>query len=326
MSVGRKKQRNKTMKYIFGPVPSRRLGNSLGIDIIPPKTCSLDCVYCECGKTSFFLNKPTYFFNPKDILAELDEVLRKLEDFPIDYITFSGAGEPTLNKSIGYLISKIKEKYSYPVCVITNSTMLIYDEIKNALLKSDAIMPSLNTIYQETFEKLNRPTKGIYIKNIIESLIDFSSIYEGKFLLEIFLLKGYNDNLKEIEGLKSILPKIKYTEVHLNTLVRPGTLKNIKGLTEEELREVKKLLSLPNVKTVGHYNPEKFKKLTEKYIYSLLKETLQKRPCSMEDLVKLTEENPATIEKYIYLIEKKENFILKEEAVNGKLFFFLQRR
>jgi wyosine [tRNA(Phe)-imidazoG37] synthetase (radical SAM superfamily) len=225
------------MKYIFGPVPSRRLGFSLGVDIIPIKTCTLDCIYCQVGKTTCKTIERKEYVSPEKVLAELKEVLRTGKK--IDYITLSGNGEPTLNSKIGEIIRGINGISSLPVAVITNGTLLSDINVREELLPADLVMPSLDAATQETFEKIDRPHQSLKIEDIVEGMAEFRKIYKGKFWLEIMLVKGINDNQDELNALKKVIGKINPDKVQLNTPIRPTCEKGVEILTQERLLQIK---------------------------------------------------------------------------------------
>lgn len=225
------------MKYIFGPVPSRRLGLSLGVDIIPIKTCTLDCIYCQVGKTTCKTIERKEYVSPEKVLAELKEVLQIGKK--IDYITLSGNGEPTLNSKLGEIIKGIKKLTALPVAVITNGTLLTDKNVREELLSADLVMPSLDAATQEIFEKIDRPHPLLKIENVIEGLMEFKKIYSGKFWLEIMLVKGINDNQNELNALKKAVKKIEPDRIQLNTPVRPTCEKELQILSAKELLAIK---------------------------------------------------------------------------------------
>lgn len=224
-------------KYLFGPVPSRRLGMSLGIDLIPKKVCSLDCVYCEVGKTTKLTTDRLEY-------VKYDKVIDELKDFmsnnpKIDYITFSGSGEPTLNSRIGDVLNFIKKNYpEVKTAVLTNGTLLSDKNLIKELLKADVILPSLDAARQETFAKINRPAPGLSLQDYIQGIIDLRKEYTGKIWLEVLFLKGYNDSDDDLKKLKEAIVKIKPDSVQLNTLDRPGTVEGLVPLTKDELQHI----------------------------------------------------------------------------------------
>ena len=244
-------------KYLFGPVPSRRLGMSLGVDLIPKKICSLDCVYCEVGKTTkLTLDRKEYIKSDK-IRKELKHYFKNNPD--PDYITFSGSGEPTLNSGLGDILQFIKQnKPEVPVAVLTNGTLLFDAKVRESLINSDVVLPSLDAATQDVFEKINCPANGLSIDKYIQGIIDFRNDFKGKIWLEVFILPGYNDNDDELMKLKKAILKIKPDSVQLNTLDRPGNVTNLRSATRNELQRVKDFWEINNVEIISA-SPERKK-------------------------------------------------------------------
>jgi wyosine [tRNA(Phe)-imidazoG37] synthetase (radical SAM superfamily) len=225
------------MKYLFGPVLSRRMGISLGIDLLPFKTCSFDCIYCECGCTTTLTTDRDEFFPTNDIIDELDAYLAIQPQ--LDYITFAGSGEPTLHTGIGRIISFLKEKYSqYKVAVLTNGTLLGNELVQKELLPADLVVPSLDGATEASFTAICRPAVGVTFEKTIEGISSFRAVYHGRLMLEFFVVPGINDMPEEIAALKIAAFKIKPDEIQLNTLSRPGCEKNIEVPTESRLAEI----------------------------------------------------------------------------------------
>jgi wyosine [tRNA(Phe)-imidazoG37] synthetase (radical SAM superfamily) len=228
------------MKYIYGPVPSRRLGFSLGVDIVPYKTCTINCIYCQIGKTTLKTLKRRSYAQKADILKEVQEVLGRKQK--IDYITFSGSGEPTLNSDIGGFIREVKSLTSLPVAVLTNGTLLFMDDVQKDLLNADVVIPSLDAASSQAFRRVNRPHHQLNIETIIDGLKKFRKRYKGRMWLEIMLVKDYNDSAEELSLIRDAVSKIQPDRVHLNTVVRPPSELFAKPLSREEMAAVKKIL------------------------------------------------------------------------------------
>ncbi|MGC9356194.1 MAG: radical SAM protein, partial [Mariniphaga sp.] len=208
---------DKTYKYLFGPVPSRRLGMSLGVDLVPRKVCSLNCVYCEVGETTKLTTQRMNYIPATKITSELDHYFSN-NPLP-DYITFSGYGEPTLNAGIGEIIRYLKEKHpAIPVAVLTNGTLFSEARVRKELLMADLVLPSLDAATQACFEKINVPAQGLTIRDYINGLADFKKEFSGIIWLEVFILPGYNDSETELIALKKAIQKIGPDRIQLNTL------------------------------------------------------------------------------------------------------------
>ena len=203
-------------------VNSRRLGRSLGIDLVKHKICSLDCVYCEAGATTdLTLDRKPY--------CDIDEVMRELSAFMnkkpvIDFITFSGLGEPTLNSQIGEVIKFIKKKwFDHKLCLITNSTLLSDEKLQEDLLPCDLILPSLDAVSEEVFQIINRPHPNLKANDVVAGLVSFRQIFKNQMWMEIFVIEGVNDTDEEITKLKEACFIIKPDKIQLNTLDRAPT-------------------------------------------------------------------------------------------------------
>lgn len=232
------------MKYIYGPVRSRRMGLSLGVSLTPQKVCQLDCVYCQIGPTTNKTSRRAVYADPKDILAELQSWLEinKETAAELDYITLAGAGEPTLHCDIGLLISRIKAMSAVKVAVITNSCALTDRAVRADLSQADLIVPSLDAVTQEVFAKVNRPAAGLNIADIIEGLADLRKEYRGKIWLEIMLAKGVNDDIRQIRKFKDVIEKISPDLIQLNSPVRSTTEKDISAVDKAKLEQIREIL------------------------------------------------------------------------------------
>lgn len=231
------------MKYIFGPLKSRRLGNSLGINIIPSKTCCFDCVYCQLGQTTNKTTERKEYVDTNKVVSELKYFLQNypMQSEKINFITFSGAGEPTLNVKIGEMISEIKKITSVPVAVITNASLLSFEEVRKSLLAADVILPTLSFYDNETFFAIHRPTQELKSENILNGLIALRNEFKGKILLEIMLVRGMNDNPKKMSRLKEMIDLIKPDKIHLNTPSRMPKDIRILTPTRKTIQKIKDL-------------------------------------------------------------------------------------
>lgn len=207
------------MAHLFGPVPSRRLGRSLGVDLIPPKTCPYDCLYCEVGPTTHqTLERREY--DTDAILRELEGYLR-LPGMELDFITLAGSGEPTLNLGLGRIIKALKKMTDTPVAVLTNGALLYLAEVRRELGSADVVLPSLDAAREETFRVINRPRPDFSLEQLLAGLKAFRLEFAGEIWLEIMVLKGLNDGEADLSALKEAIRKIAPDKVQLNTAVRP---------------------------------------------------------------------------------------------------------
>lgn len=205
--------------HVYGPVPSRRLGFSLGVDILPYKTCSFDCVYCQLGRSAAKSVRRARYFSAPEVLGQIRRALGSGRR--IDYITFSGSGEPTLNTLIGPLIREIKKLTPVPVAVLTNASLLGRPSVRRAIRPADVVVPSLDAATPRGFRRVNRPQPSIRVEDVIAGLEKFRSEFKGQVWLEVMLVKGLNDSGDDIAALKTAISRIRPDKVQLNTVVRP---------------------------------------------------------------------------------------------------------
>jgi wyosine [tRNA(Phe)-imidazoG37] synthetase (radical SAM superfamily) len=249
------------MTYIFGPVPSRRLGQSLGIDLIPPKTCTYDCLYCQVGRTTCLAAEPGLFVPTGEVIEELKDVIKKTHP---DTITLAGSGEPTLHSEIDQVISLIKGVTDTRIALLTNGALLWRKEVRDRVLGADLIMPTLTTVFEKTFRKIHRPHRGLELPSIIEGLKELRKEYGGVVLLEIFLLSGINDNMKELEGVKDVIEDIFPDKIQLNTVVRPPSDHSAMPLNMEQMEKIRDffgekaeiIASVSSIKKAWEYDPD----------------------------------------------------------------------
>ena len=265
-------------EYIFGPVPSRRLGRSLGVDLVPFKTCSYDCIYCQLGRTT---NKTMQRkeWVPADCIIE--QLSSKLDSKP-DYITLSGSGEPTLYSRLEELICRIKEITDIPVAVLTNGSLLWLPEVRSALKLADLVVPSLDAGSSQTFQYVNRPASDITFGKMLDGLVKFREEYNGKYWLEVFLLAGVTTPEVEVDGLKKSIAAIRPDRVQVNTVTRPPAedfadpvqQKQLQTITEKLYEKAEVIADYSGVHKQQDFSARREDVLT----------LLQRRPCSVEDI------------------------------------------
>ncbi len=286
------------MKYrhLFGPVPSRRLGVSLGVDLVRLKTCTLDCVYCECGKTTNCTVERKEYVPPAEVREELGDYL---ENKPhLDYITFSGSGEPTLHAGLGEIIDFLKENYPrYSLCLLTNGTLFTDAAVRKQAGGVDLIIPSLDTATEKTFQLLNRPHPDLKCADIIEGLIKLRSEYMGKIIVEVFIAPGLNDYPEEISALKKALDKIRPDHIQLGTLDRPGTEEWVTPADSRKMQEIASYLK--KAELIDTFKPgQRIFTFNDSHSRQIL-QTLRRRPCTVKDLQQMLSLRPSEIQKYI---------------------------
>jgi wyosine [tRNA(Phe)-imidazoG37] synthetase (radical SAM superfamily) len=209
------------MKYVFGPVPSRRLGQSLGIDTIRLKTCNWNCVYCQLGRSVPLTSERGEYFPQGDILAEVEQELAAHQTGEIDWVTFVGSGEPTLHSGIGWLIRQVKALTSLPVAVITNGSLLYLPEVREDLSAANAVLPSLDAGTPELYRRINRPHPQATFKRLVDGLAAFRDEYQGKLWVEVMLVRSLNDSEAALRAIASVLEQIRPDQVHLVLPTRP---------------------------------------------------------------------------------------------------------
>ena len=231
-------------KHVFGPVPSRRLGISLGVDLVVSKSCNLNCIFCECGATKKIQLKRQRFKDMNEILNEIQSVLK---DIKPDYVTFSGSGEPTLSLDLGNISKAIKEdlKFKGKICLITNSLLLADKQVIKELEYIDLIIPTLNTLKQDIFEKIVRPDYRTSVDEIRKGFINLNnSNYKGKIWIEIFILENINDSEENFIEIANFLnsENIRYDRIQLNTIDRVGAERDLKAISFDKILKAKKIL------------------------------------------------------------------------------------
>ncbi len=300
-------------RYLFGPVPSRRLGISLGIDLVPMKTCTLDCIYCECGRTTdLTVDRKEYV--PLDKVKA--EYLHYLAHHPLpDYVTFSGSGEPTLNRRIGELIRFIQSrKPEVSVAVLTNGTLFSDRQVRIELKKVSVVIPSLDAATNKVFRKINRPHRQLDIDTMVNGLVRFRKEYTGQLWLEVFILPGVNDTTVELTALKRAIEKIAPDRIQLNTLDRPGTVNDIRAADRTELARVLDFWNLKNAEIIARAPERRQLASYREDAESAILETIARRPCTLEDLTQITGLHTNEVNKYLDVMEADKKIeVVKQE-------------
>ena len=282
-------------KHVFGPVPSRRLGISLGVDLVISKSCNLNCIFCECGATKKIQLERKRFKDMNEILEEISTVLK---DIKPDYITFSGSGEPTLSLDLGNISKAIKEdlKYEGKICLITNSLLLADESLMKELEYIDLIVPTLNTLTQDIFEKIVRPDYRTSVEEIRKGFINLNkSNYKGKIWIEIFILENINDSDKNFVDIANFLKSenIRYDKIQLNTIDRVGAERDLKAVSFEKISRAKKILeenglnNIEIIKSLGELEEDKKIQVNQE----LLDNMKQKRLYQEEEINKIFKKN-----------------------------------
>jgi wyosine [tRNA(Phe)-imidazoG37] synthetase (radical SAM superfamily) len=305
------------MHHVFGPVPSRRLGISLGLDIIPYKTCSLDCLYCECGRTTLRTCQRRRFGEPEAILAELREALAAIPH--LDFISFSGSGEPTLNSDLGFLIGEIRKTAPCRVAVLTNGTLLHLPEVRSDLLAADVVLPSLDAATPAGFLRINQPCGELGIDRIIDGLASFRREYRGEIWLEVFFLEGINTADAEIDALYAAVKRIGPNRVQLNTLDRPPAYPGVQAPSLSFLEEVRGKWSDLPVEIIKRIRQRREISAFNRDLERSILDTIRRRPLTLEDLTAVTGMTRQQLFPYIDVLEKEKK--IRPAIVGPNIFY-----
>jgi len=290
-------------RYVYGPVPSRRLGLSLGIDIVPFKTCTYDCIYCQLGRTTNKTVKREDYIVVEDVLAELD---RKLACGIVpDYISLAGSGEPTLNLRIGDLIGKIRKMTSVPVAVLTNGSLLWMQEVRESLMEADLVLPSLDAGDASLFHHVNRPQENLSFERIIWGMIDFSGQFPGAIWIEVFLLDGVTGIQSEVEKISALTRQIRHEKVHLNTVSRPPAEKFAFAVPQAHMNYYASLV-WGGAEVIADIDPGELSTPQHPEIPDAdLLALLSRRPCTVHDVSIGLSANPIQVSKQLQELNRK---------------------
>lgn len=296
------------MKHLFGPVPSRRLGLSLGVDLLPFKTCTLDCAYCQLGRTTCLTLDREKRVSPEDVLAEI----RTSAEDEFDYLTLAGSGEPLLHQGLDEIIRGAKDLIDRPVVVLTNGILFFREDVRKEVMEADLIVPSLDAATQATFERVNRPHPDLLIDEIIEGLVRLREEFAGKIWLEVMLVKDLNDH--EASLIAEAAERIGPDRVQLNTVVRPAA-EPVQPLAPEEMERMLEIFS--GAELIAEWERDLSKK-TEVLIIDLL----ERRPCALEELGSLSGLHRNEILKYLEVLESEDK--ISRLRHGGNLYFQAQ--
>ena len=304
---------SKKREYIFGPVPSRRLGRSLGVDLVPFKTCTYDCIYCQLGRTT---NKTMQRKEWVPIDIVINQLKAKLSSKP-DYITLSGSGEPTLFSRLEELISKTKGIADIPVAVLTNGSLLWLPEVRNALKAADMVVPSLDAGSSQIFQYVNRPHPDITFSKMLQGLVEFRKDYGGQYWLEVFLLAGVTTPEMEINRLKTCINAIYPDKVQVNTVTRPPAEGFAEPVPKKQLETIAKKL-YEKAEVIANYS-----EVHKQQDFSARREDvltlLQRRPCSIEDIAAGLGLHRNEVVKYVEELSSKRK--IESKPQNQQLYY-----
>lgn len=265
--------------FVFGPVPSRRLGKSLGVDLVPKKTCSFDCIYCQLGKTKTKTIERKEYAPAQQVIQQLKERLEKGPD--PDVITFSGSGEPTLHSEIGKIIRAIKGMTDIPVAVLTNASLLSIPEVRDNLMPADIVIPNLDAGSAEVFETINKPHPGVLFQDVVSGLMSFAKNFKGELIIEAFIIGGINAQVKEVKKIAKIAGQVS-ARVHLNTVARPPAYESAAAVDEKQLQTLAQIFD-PPAQIIGEFKSDDQSTQSSAQMNDVL-EIIKRRPCTINDI------------------------------------------
>ena len=313
-------------KYLYGPVPSRRLGLSYGVDIVPFKVCTLDCVYCQLGRTAERTTERKDFTPIKAILTELRDDLA--EGSKADFITIGGSGEPTLHSRLGELVDGIKRITEIPVALLTNGTLFDRPDVRADCARIDVLLPSLDAGDEQTFRRIDRPESSISIERVISGLCALREEFAGQIWVEVFFVPSINTGDRQIAHIKEAIDRIRPDKVQLNTAVRPTADSGVLKVGAEKLQEIAARLG-PSCEVVADFSAapnEGQGRANEPGLHfsvaqkrQTLLSMLKRRPCSLDDISASLSVDCNEAEKY--LAELQEQGLVQTERKGGRLFF-----
>lgn len=302
-------------RYLFGPVPSRRLGRSLGVDPVPFKTCTQNCLYCQLGTDCLQTLERKVYVPPEDILEEIRRWLT--EGIAADYITISGSGEPTLHSRLDEIIDGIHGLTQIPVALITNGTLFWQPDVRKQASLADVVLPSLDAGDPETFRKINQPHTNLSFEQFLEGLIRFRKEYTGPIWLEVFLCEGLNTDSKSIANLNRLIRQINPEKVQLNTAVRPTAHPHIRPVPLHVLEQIAPQLH-PNAQVIADFSSARLDEQS-RISEQMILDTLKRRPCALQELADSLQIAPSTAVKFLqHLLDTGK---IVSENQNGKIYF-----
>ncbi len=266
-------------KYLFGPVPSRRFGRSLGVDLAPFKTCTLDCPFCEVGLTTERTLARKEYVPTAAILTELDAWLELKQ--PLDFITLAGSGEPTLHARFGEILDFIAGQKLVRSALLTNSTLLFLPEVRAAAARADVVKATLSAWDQSSFAAVARPHPDLRFERVLDGLRHFRDEYPGAIWLEVFLVPGVNAALEQVKRIAALAQTIRPDRIQLNTAVRPTAERQVQALSPEMLQELTSFFS-PMAEVIARFSGTAQREARASL--DSIMAMLRRRPCTAEDV------------------------------------------
>ncbi len=303
-------------EFVYGPVPSRRLGRSLGVDLVPYKVCSFNCIFCQVGLTTNLTTERAEYNPPEQIVAELARWL--VEDGDAQYITMAGSGEPSLNSGMGRIVGFLKERTEIPLCLLTNGSLLWREDVREEAKDFDLLNPSLDAGTEEVFQRITRPAKGLTIERIIEGLVAAREECRGEMWLEVMLVRGINDHEEELAAMAEAIGLIKPARVQINTVVRPSASGEAEALAAEALAHAKEVLG-PTAEIIApldaDYGGDRQHQRNERDVLDMLR----RRPCTTGDIAAGLGMHPNDVIKYVVALEGRG--LIRSEQKHGESYY-----
>ena len=291
-------------QHLYGPVPSRRLGRSLGIDLIPYKVCTYDCIYCQLGYTTTHTLQRDEYVDTTQVLSEVEAWLA--EDGQANYLTFSGSGEPTLHSRIGEMIAAVRAMTDIPVAVLTNGSLLWQPQLREQVCTADLLVPSLDAATPAAFAEVNRPAPGLSLDQVIAGLQATKNQAIGEMWLEVMLVAGYNDSIEQLEALRTAIDAIEPNRVQINTVVRPPAEAAAEPLSAEALQQAQQMLG-PRAEVIAPLDAAQLMMAERQRTEAEVLELLRRRPCTLDDIAAGLGMHRNEVLKYIDgLLSRKE--------------------
>jgi wyosine [tRNA(Phe)-imidazoG37] synthetase (radical SAM superfamily) len=303
------------LKYVFGPVPSRRLGQSLGIDLVPYKTCSYDCIYCQLGRTvEKTLTRKEYV----PLEAVLDETAQRLaEEVKPDYVTLSGSGEPTLYSRLDELIAGIRRLTRTPVAVLTNGSLLWIPEVRRGLLEANVVIPSLDAGSEEVFQRVNRPHPDLDFAEVLSGMVSFHEEFGGQIWLEVFLLKRFSADRAQVGRMARLTEQLKPDRIQLNTVLRPPAEKCALAVDSTTMHSLAAIFG-DRAEVISDPPDSEHNSAVEAGEAAIMG-LLRRRPCTIQDVSRGLGIPAAEAAKRLDLLERDGEIIIRRRA--GKVFY-----
>ncbi|MCK4563285.1 MAG: radical SAM protein [Verrucomicrobia bacterium] len=289
----------KKYNHLFGPVPSRRFGRSLGVDLTPHKTCNFDCIFCQLGKTTIKTVERREYVPTGEVLEELGDWIESSGE--ADYITLAGSGEPTLHSKFGKVIEFARETSGIPVALLTNGTLLGNADVRAAASKANVVKLSLSAGTPDSFKYINRPHPDLSFEQVVDGMKTFREEFTGKLWLEVFMLWGVNSTQKEVSQIAELAKSIHPDRIQLNTAVRPPAESFVHPMPKEKLEQLVDQFT-PKAEVIAEFSSDFFPstQANEETILAML----QRRPCTAKEISTVLGLHPNEVSKYIGKLER----------------------